>query len=332
MVRIRIPAYERRPQVDNSSSQRFNRAMKEQMALERLTGLIAFARVGSLGSFSAAARSLSISPSAISKSVRRLEERLGVSLFTRTTRSLSLTPEGRDLFERAVDLLRDAEMIEQAAMSARAEPAGTLRIATSLPIGVHLVAPALPAFRRLCPKVTIDLRISDQVADITEQAIDIAIRIGEIPDTQLKSRKLGPCRLGAYASPKYLAARGTPMHPDDLKGHDIVNLRYQSSGQAFRWPFQIGGRTVEFVPAASIVADVSDAVVAALVAGGGIGLTADFLAAPYLARGELIPILANHAVERNNLTVLWPANRGANPAVRAFLDWLPGVFSSFAHE
>ncbi|WP_075257926.1 LysR family transcriptional regulator [Herbaspirillum camelliae] len=305
--------------------------MKEQIALERLTGLIAFARAGSLGSFTAAARTLSISPSAVSKSVQRLERHLGISLFTRTTRTLTLTTEGRDLHERALKLLRDAEEIELAAKSSRAEPSGSLRIATSLPLGVHVIAPALPAFRKLHPKVTIDLRISDQVVNVIDQGIDVAIRIGEVADTGLKSRRLGPCHLCAYAAPAYLAARGTPVHPDELAGHDMVNLRYQSSGQAFHWPFQIGERTIEVVPTASIVVDVSDAVVAVvavMAAGGGIGVTATFLAAPYLARGELVPVLADFAVERNNITALWPVNRGANPAVRVFLDWLQTNFES----
>lgn len=296
------------------------------MALERLTGLLAFARAGSLGSFTAAARSLSISPSAVSKSVQRLERHLGVSLFTRTTRALTLTPEGRDLHERALKLLQDAEAIEQAAMSARAEPSGPLRIATSLPIGAHVIAPALPAFRRLHPKVTIDLRLSDQIVDVIDNGIDVAIRIGDVPDSRLMSRRLAPCRFCAFASPAYLAARGTPTQPDELDGHDIVNLRLQSSGQVFRWPFRIGDRTIEILPTASLVVDMSDAVVAMLAAGGGIGVTATFLAAPYVARGELVPILADFAVERHNITALWPVNRGANPAVRAFLDWLQDTF------
>lgn len=300
--------------------------MKEQVVLDRLTGLIAFARAGSLGSFTGAARSLSISPSAVSKSVQRLERQLGVSLFTRTTRALTLTPEGRELHERALRLLRDAEEIEQAAMTARGEPSGTLRIATSLPIGVHVLAPAMPAFRKLHPKVTIDLRLSDQIVDIVEQGIDVAIRIGNVADAQLMSRRLAPCQLCAFASPAYLASRGTPMHPNDLKDHDLVNLRYQSSGQSFRWPFRIGDRTLEIVPAADIVVDVSDAVVAVVSAGGGIGVTATFLAAPYAARGELVPVLAGFAVEQHDITALWPANRGTNPAVRAFLDWLEHIF------
>ena len=296
--------------------------MKEQVALDRLTGLIAFARAGSLGSFTAAARSLGISPSAVSKSVQRLEQQLGVSLFTRTTRSLTLTPEGRELHERAVRLLRDAEEIEQVAKAVRAEPTGTLRIAVSLPIGLHLVAPALPAFRKLHPKVSIDLRIDDRLVDIVEQGIDIAVRIGELADSRLLSRRLSPLRLCAYAAPAYLAARGTPTHPDELAAHDTVNLRYQSSGQAFRWPFRIGEREIEIVPTSRIIVDASEAVMATLVAGGGIGISATFVAAPYVARGELALVLGDFAVERDNITALWPSSRRTNPAVRAFLEHL----------
>jgi DNA-binding transcriptional LysR family regulator len=296
--------------------------MKEEVALERLTGLIAFARAGSLGSFTAAAHSLAISPSAVSKSVHRLEQQLGVSLFTRTTRSLTLTPEGRELHARAVRLLRDAEEIEQAARAVRAEPTGTLRIAASLPIGLHLIAPALPTFRALHPKVTIDLRLDDRLVDIVEQGIDIAVRIGELADSRLLSRRLAPLRLCAFASPAYLAVRGTPTHPDELIGHDTVNLRYQSSGQTFRWPFRIGERQVEIEPASHIIVDVSEAVVATLVAGGGIGISASFVAAPYVARGELVLVLGDFAVEREIINALWPSSRRTNPAVRAFLEHL----------
>ncbi|TIX44781.1 MAG: LysR family transcriptional regulator [Mesorhizobium sp.] len=299
--------------------------MKEQIALERLTGLIAFARVGSMGSFTAAARSLSISPSAISKSIQRLEQNLGISLITRTTRSLTLTPEGRDLHERALRLLREAEEIEQLATIARSEPSGTLRIATSLPIGIHMIAPTLPSFRRLHPKVAVDLRLSDQFVDIIEERIDIAVRIGDLADSRLLSRQFAPHWLCCFASPAYLAARGTPSHPDELEGHDTVTLRYQSSGQVLRWPFRVGDREIEIMPPSGIVVDASEALIATLVAGGGIGISANFIAAPHVARSELVPVLSNHAVERHNITAVWPESRRANPAVRAFLDLLQGV-------
>lgn len=301
--------------------------MKEQIAFERLTGLIAFARAGSMGSYTAAARSLGISPSAVSKSVQRFEQRLGVSLFTRTTRSLTLTPEGRDLHGRALKLLQDADEIEQIATAVRAEPSGMLRIAASLPIGLHLIAPSLPHFRALYPKVMIDLRLDDHVIDLVAHGIDIAVRIGDLTDSRLLSRRLAPLRLCAFASPAYLAANGTPAHPEDLEGHETVNLRYQSTGQLFRWPFRVGEREIEIVPSSAVIVDVSEAVIATVVAGGGIGISAAFIAAPYVARGELVPVLADHAVERHNITALWPESRRTNPAVRAFLAHLQGVAS-----
>jgi DNA-binding transcriptional LysR family regulator len=302
--------------------------MAEQIGLERLTGLIAFARAASLGSYTAAARSLSVSPSAVSKSVQRLEQHLGLPLFTRTTRSLTLTPEGRDLHERALRLLREAEDIEQAAMAARAEPAGTLKVTAPLPIGVHLLAPALPRFRARYPKLSIDLRLGDQLVDLFEEGIDVAIRVGELADSRLLSRRLAPHRLCAFASPAYLKKRGTPRHPDELVKHDCVNFRYQSSGQALRWPFRMGERTVEITPKPGIIVDVSDAVAAVLAAGGGIGICATYAAAPYAARGELVPILASFAVERSTITALWPESRRSSPNVRAFLSFLEEVFPS----
>lgn len=217
---------------------------------------------------------------------------------------------------------RDAEEIEQAAVRARAEPSGSLRIAASFPVGLHIIAPILPAFRRQYPAVMIDMRLDDRHVDLVGEGIDVAVRIGELADSRLLSRRLVPLRLCAYASPAYLAARGTPHHPDELADHDTVNLRYQSSGQLFRWPFRLGEREIEIVPAASIVVDASDAVIAAMAAGGGIGMAASFAAAGHVARGELTPVLATYAVDRIALTALWPESRRANPAVRVFVSAL----------
>ncbi|GJD66514.1 HTH-type transcriptional regulator PgrR [Methylobacterium frigidaeris] len=314
--------------LDNQACFRFNHAAMEQIGLDRLTGIIAFARSASLGSYTAAARSLGISPSAVSKSVQRLEERLGLSLFTRTTRSLTLTPEGRDLHERALRLLREAEEIEQAAVAARSEPAGTVKVTAPVPIGMHLLAPALPRFRERYPRLSVDLRLGDRFADIIEEGIDIAIRVGELADSRLVSRRLAPHWLCAFASPAYLERRGTPRHPDDLVHHDCVNFRFQSTGQALRWPFRIGERTVELTPNAGIVTDFSDAVAAVLVAGGGIGISPVYIAAPYVERGVLVPVLQKFAVERSVVMALWPESRRGNPNVKAFLAFLDEVFPS----
>jgi len=302
--------------------------MAAQIGLERLTGLIAFARAGSLGSYTAAARALSVSPSAVSKSVQRLEQQLGVSLFTRTTRSLTLTPEGRDLHARALRLLHEAEEIEQVALAARAEPSGTLKVTAPLPIGVHLLGPALPRLRERYPQLAVDLRLSDRIVDIVEEGIDVAVRVGELSASGLLSRRLAPNRLCAYASPAYLARRGTPEHPDQLAGHDCVNIRFQSSGQPLRWPFRMGARVVELTPEPGITLDATDAVAAVLAAGGGIGMLVTYVAAPYVARGELVPIPTRFPAERSSITALWPESRRGSPNVKAFLALLAEVFPS----
>ncbi|MFT8719928.1 LysR substrate-binding domain-containing protein [Acetobacter sp.] len=296
--------------------------MTEQIGLERLTGLFAFARAASLGSYTAAARALGVSPSAISKSIQRLERDLGISLFTRTTRSLTLTEEGRNLHDRALRLLRDVEEIEQVAKAARSEPSGTIRIAASMPIGLHMIVPLLPRFRARHPQVKIDLRLSDQLVDIVKEGIDLAVRIGDLSDSRLLSRRLAPHTLCCYASPSYLAGRVLPAHPDDLIDHKTVTLRYQSTGQTFLWPFRIGTREIELLPASGITVDASEAVIAAVAAGGGIGVGASFMAAPWVARGDIVPVLSEFAVQRHNVTAIWPESRRSNPAVRAFLDLL----------
>jgi DNA-binding transcriptional LysR family regulator len=300
--------------------------MTAQIGLERLTGLIAFARAASLGSYTAAARSLAISPSAVSKSVQRLEQQLGLSLFTRTTRSLTLTAEGRDLHERALRLLREAEEIEQAVLSAKAEPAGTLRVAAPLPIGTQILAPQMALLKQRFPKLSIDLRLGDEFVDLIKEGIDVAIRVGDLADSRLISRRLAPHRLCAFASPAYLAARGTPQHPDDLAQHDCVNFRFQSSGQLLKWPFTLHGRVMEVTPPSWAVVNASDAVAEMVAGQGGIGMSPTYVAARYVARGELVPVLADYAVDRSTITALWPQSRRGNPNVKAFLSFLDTVF------
>ncbi|WP_231906824.1 LysR family transcriptional regulator [Cupriavidus sp. D384] len=303
-------------------------SIMEQITLDRLTGLIAFAKAAALGSYSAAARELGISPSAVSKSIARLEQQLGIPLFIRTTRSLRLTHEGEGLREHAMRLLQEAEEIQQAAISTRNGPAGILRVAAPYPIGVHVLAPALVIFRARHPALAVDLRIRDQMADLVAEGIDIAIRVGDLPNSRLISRHLAPHRICAFAAPAYLARKGTPTRPEELARHDCVNFRFQSSGQALRWPFSVDGELLEIAPDAGIVADVSDVVASIVIAGGGIGIMPTYLAATHVMRGELVPVMPRLAVTRANITALWPKSRRASPNVRAFLGLLDEVFTA----
>jgi DNA-binding transcriptional LysR family regulator len=303
-------------------------SIMEQITIDRLTGLIAFAKAAALGSYSAAARALAISPSAVSKSIARLEQQLGIPLFVRTTRSLRLTHEGEALYERAIRLLQEAEEIQQAAISTRSGPAGIIRVSAPYPIGVHVLGPALARFRERHPGLAVDLRIRDQMADMIAEGIDVAIRVGDVPDSRLISRRLAPHRICAFAAPAYLAKRGTPRRPEELDGHECVNFRFQSSGQALRWQFSMEGGIVEVAPNAAIVADVSDVVAAIVIAGGGIGIMPTYLAAPHVRQGALVPLMAQYAVNRSNITALWPESRRASPNVKAFLALLEEVFAA----
>lgn len=302
--------------------------MTEQTGLERLTGLIAFARAASLGSYTTAARSLSISPSAVSKSIQRLEERLGLKLFNRTTRSLVLTVQGQEIFDRTLRVLQDIEDIEQMAVAAQAEPAGILKVTAPTTIGVHVLAPALPRLRKKYPNLILDLRFGDRFTDLIEERIDVAIRVGNLADSRLISHKLAPHRVCAFASPDYLKQRGTPAHPSELDGHDCINFRYQSTGQALRWPFQTGNRVMEIMPEAGMTVDLSEGVAAIIAAGGGIGISPTHVAASYVRRGELVPVLPEFAVDMFDITALWPESRQGNPNVKAFVAFLGELFPS----
>jgi DNA-binding transcriptional LysR family regulator len=163
------------------------------------------------------------------------------------------------------------------------------------------------------------------MVDLIEGGFDVAVRIGDLADSRLLSRRLLPHRLCCYASPEYLAGRGPPTHPDQLAEHETVSLRYQSSGQLFRWPFRVGDREIEIVPSSGIIVDASEAVLATIAAGSGIGMATSFMASAWVRRGALVPVLADYAVDRHNITALWPESRRSNPAVRAFLNTLAAL-------
>ena len=298
----------------------------EPLALDRLTGIIAFARAASLGSYTAASRTLAISPSAVSKSIKRLEERLGIKLFNRTTRSLTLTPEGTELYHKALRLLQDAEEIEQTAFAARSEPSGILKITAPVPIGLHLIVPNLPRFRERYPAVTIDLRLNDTFTDLIEESIDVAVRIGPLGDSRLIARKLATNIVCCYASPTYVKVRGIPASPAECSAHEIVNVRYQSSGQMMKWMFNVDGEIVKFFPEATLAVNSTDAVLTFILNGGGIGMLPSFIADSFVRKGELIPVMEESWVVRNDITAFWPESRRGNPNVRAFMDFLGSVF------
>lgn len=284
-------------------------------------GFLAFARAAAASSYTVAARTMGQSPSAVSKAISRLEAKLGVRLFNRTTRSLTLTPEGEALFERCQKLLKDLEDIEATVASARGEPAGRLRLSLPLALGRLVIAPALARFRADYPKIELELQLTDHLSDPVQDQIDAAIRIGKLADTRLVARRLAPHHVAICAAPDYLARRGRPQKPEDLFAHDCVAFRFSSSGRLFRWPFQVDGKRIQLSPPPTVVADDGEALAALARAGAGVTAVASYIAAPLVQQGCLVPLLTEYTVEETSISVVYPESRRLNPAVRAFVNF-----------
>ncbi len=283
--------------------------------MDRFSGLESFVRAADLLSFAEAGRALGISASAVGKNVARLEQQLGLRLFHRTTRQVRLTQEGTLFHERCrriLDELHDA----RAAMQAAAEtPRGRLRV--SLPtIGYRFLLPVLPEFQARYPEVELDLDFNDHLVDVVEAGLDVVIRSGELADSRLVARRLGPFRFILAASPTYLAERGLPLTPADLAGHSSLRYRFLNSGKLEEW-------TLPGLPAMpiSLVCNNMEAMLGAAVSGLGLAYMPDFLARDALARGELQQVLAEQLTHSGQFSALWPSSRQLSPKVRAFVDF-----------
>ena len=280
-----------------------------------------FLAVANGGSLASAARMLRLTPSAVSRSIARLEQRLGVTLMRRTTRSLALTAEGLAYRDRMSVLLADIETVEAGLGRERQGPRGLLRINASPSIGTMGLLPILPRFTARYPDVTVDLSLSDAIVDLVEERADIAIRIGPLRDTRLRAKKLGHSRTTLVASPDYLARRGTPQTPDDLDRHDCLRFSFRRSVDS--WPFRIGKRIVHRPVQGSFFGNSGEVVRQMAVAGGGIARHGYFHVAEDLAAGRLVEILPDYNPDDGeDIHALYAPEDRAAARIRAFLDFL----------
>ncbi|MBH1992112.1 MAG: LysR family transcriptional regulator [Sphingomonadaceae bacterium] len=280
-----------------------------------------FLTAASEGSFAAAAKALRLTPSAVSRSITRLEARLGVLLLRRTTRALALTGEGLAYRDRMAALLADMVDIESGLGQEAQGPRGRLRINASVSFGTECLLPVLPRFTERYPAVTIDLALSDTIVDLVEERADIAIRIGPLRDTRLVAKKLGHSRMVLVASPDYLARRGTPASPDDLEAHDCLRFSFRRSVDS--WPFRIGKRVVQRPAAGRFFGNSGQVVRQMAIAGGGIARHGRFHVASDLRAGRLVEVLADYnAGDGEDIHALYAPEDRSAPKVRAFLDFL----------
>ena len=285
----------------------------------------AFARVVERGSFSAAAEEIGITPSAVSKLVTRLEDRLGVRLFHRTTRRLALTPEGETYHLRARDILAAIEDAEAEVAQGGRTPQGKLRVNSIVPFVLRQLAPALPDFVARYPKIEVEIASTDRIVDLLAENADVAIRSGVIDDPSLVVRKIAHLERGIFAAPSYLARRGTPRSPDELTDHECIRF----STLAGHWLFRLDGQEKVFEAPNRITVDSSEAAFQLALGGIGIIRIADLVVGHAVREGRLVQLLADcHVVEPVQLSAVYPLGRHRMPKVRAFIDFL---VERFAH-
>jgi len=289
-----------------------------------LAGIEFFATTVESGSFAAAARRLGVTASAVSRRVAQLEHELGVPLLARTTRSLSLTNDGRAFHERCMRILEELRDARDAIAHASKKPSGVLRVDVPIALGHVILAPKMPLFLDRYPEIRLELSFRDQWVDPFAEGIDVLVRIGPLGDSTLIARRLGASGVIACGSPAYLEKRGTPQSPSDLARHDC--LGYLREGRPAPWHFASGEGTA--------VTDIigpyhtNDAVSLreAAIAGKGLVALFDFVVCDAIARGALVQVLGAHPMRTRPIHALYPKNRHLLPKVRAFLDFLAEIF------
>jgi DNA-binding transcriptional LysR family regulator len=294
--------------------------------MDRAAEMTAFVCAVESGGFTAAAQQLGLTPSALSKLVTRLEDRLGARLLHRTTRRLQITPEGEAFYTRARDILNAMDEAESEVAEASASPRGLLRLHCRSAFGMHQLTPAIPIFQALYPKVELDITISDQPIG-KESNFDLSIRNGPLDESSLVARRICNLERVICAAPSYLARHGTPRTPDELQQHNCLWIT--SLPALRRWPFNTD-EGIRIVPVSgNIVANNAETVLQLALAGVGITRLTDVIVAEAIRSGRLVPILVdwNH-VEPVTLYATYPSGRNLSPKVRAMVDFL---VTTFAH-
>lgn len=295
--------------------------------LDRLTGLEVFAKVAGAGSFSAAGRALGMSQTMVTKHIAALETRLGIRLFHRSTRRLSITDAGRNYLETAERILADMEAADAAVAADRVEPRGLLRLNAPVSFGERQIAPALSEFAQLYPLVNVEIGLNDRLVDLAEEGWDLAIRIGSLSDSSLIARRIAPCRTVICAAPTYLKARGKPRTVADLTDHNCLGYTLSRVTGVDRWIF--GAKAdIAIAVSGNLRANNGDALREAALAGQGVIYQPTFVVADDLRTGRLVALtLDKPTVEFGGIYAVFLPDRHPAAKVRAFIDFIAARFS-----
>lgn len=297
--------------------------------MDHLLALRVFVRIAEAGTFGKAADQLSLPRSTASKLIQDLEQHLGTKLIQRTTRSISVTPEGAQYYERARRLITDLEEMDAAAGQTRAQPRGLLRVDVGSILASRILLPALPQFQQAYPDIELRLGVSDRPSDLVSEGIECVIRGGALADTTLIARKLCEMEFVTCCHASYLAQYGRPSRPQDLQQqHRVIAYFSSLTSKLFPLRFARGEETLEIEAHAAVAVNESTAHVAALTAGLGIGQTFAWFIRDMVARGEMVHVLQDWQPAHHALHILYPPNRHLNAKVRVFVDWAVQVFAA----
>ena len=290
--------------------------------MDNLSGILAFVRAAEARNFTKAAQQLGMTPSGVSKAISRLESQFKVRLLHRTSRSVTMTPEGTTFYERCRQIVADLQDAEQLLSQAQMAPQGVLRITLPLSVGRLHLARAIPEFVRRYPEIAVEASLTDRLVDLVEEGYDLAVRMGKPPDSRVVARPLTVGKLVTCASPAYLKQHGTPRTPEDLVAHNCIRFVLPSTGRAQDWKFQRNGRRFSVAVSGNVALDHAEALVEAALAGTALIQISTFVTAPAIRRGDLKAVLTRFQVESPSVWVMYPQNRHLTPRVRALVDFL----------
>jgi DNA-binding transcriptional LysR family regulator len=286
--------------------------------MDRLDAMQAFVTVADLQGFAPAARKLGLSPSGVTRLIAALEDRLGARLLQRTTRSVTLTDAGRRYLERARRILADVEEAESSAEGEQTRPGGRLVVSAPVGFGRLHVSPVMSAYLKRYPEVSADLRLSDRMINLVEDGVDLAVRIGHLPDSTLVGRHVGEMRRIVVASIEYLKRRGEPKTPIEVASHDTIQFGGMTAPPD--WRFVEDGREIRVANVPRFSSNSADAAIQYAEAGGGLTRVLAYQAAASLKAGRLTIVLAKFEQPPLPIHIVYPTSRLLSAKVRTFID------------
>ncbi|MFL9996785.1 transcriptional regulator, LysR family [Burkholderia sp. GAS332] len=294
--------------------------------MDRLQAMQVFTRVVDTNSFTRAAETLDLPRASVTTIIQNLEAFLGTRLMHRTTRRLSLTPDGAAYYERCVRILADVEETEASFQSGNKKPHGKLRIDMPGSIGRLLVIPSLCEFHTRYPDIDLQLGLTDRPVDLLQEGVDCVVRVGALQDSSLVARRIGLFEGVTCAAPDYIERAGMPTSLEDLENHKAVNYFSSRTGRTIDWAFMVDGKEIEVKMKGIVSVNDADAYVTCGLEGFGLIQPALFMVLPHLRSGQLVEVLPALKPLPMPISAVYPHSRHLSPKVRVFVDWIAELF------